>query len=324
MQKLFLSLLLIMAGLICGYLWQLWLKKTNPEHKQTIPTIRKTLQKIGLLFFMPISFAAAVWVVSFTDVRVIFLPLVGAGALLLGGILGLGTASLLGLDDKAKGTLYCCGSFTNIGSIGALVAFVFLGETGFGLIALYKMLEEISYYTIGFPIARYYSGSSEQASFGKRLLEIMKDPFVRAAVAAFICGLTLNLTGVSRPSYFETINGFLVPAGTFILLVSIGLGMRFSSVTNYYIEGACVALIKFLFIPAVAVSSAILLGFNEIDDALPLKVVLIASSMPVAFTALVAASIYDLDLDLANSCWLITTGFLLFTLPLLAVILNFF
>lgn len=323
MQKLLFSLLLILTGLICGYLWQLWLKKTNIEHEKTIPAIRKTLQKIGLLFVMPISFVAAVWVVSFADVRVVFLPLVGACALLLGGILGLGAATLLRLDGRAKGTLYCCGSFTNIGSIGALVAFVFLGETGFGLVALYKMFEEITYYTIGFPIARYYSGSSDQGTFGKRLFEISKDPFLRAAVAAFICGLTLNLSGLERPSYFETINSFLVPAGTFILLLSIGLGMRFSSVTNYYIEGLCVALIKFLLVPLLAVSSAFLLGFNEIDNALPLKVVLIASSMPVAFTALVAASIYDLDLDLANSCWLITTGALFFILPLLALLLTY-
>ena len=38
---------------------------------------------------------------------------------------------------------------------------------------------------------------------------------------------------------------------------------------------------------------------------------LIAASMPVAFTALVAASVYELDLDLANACWLTTTGALL-------------
>jgi len=154
-------------------------------------------------------------------------------------------------------------------------------------------------------------------------LEISKDPFVRAAVAAFVCGLTLNLTGLSRPAVFETINSFLVPAGTFILLVSIGLGMRFSSATSYYLEGICISFIKFLIIPCLAVSCSFLLGFHEIDNGLPLKVVLIASSMPVAFTALVAASIYDLDLDLANACWLITTGSLVIVLPSLAMILTY-
>jgi hypothetical protein len=323
MQKLLFSLALIIIGLICGYLWQQWAKKQGARRESAIPALRKLLQKIGLLFFMPVSFVAAVWVVSFEDIRVAFLPAIGAGALLVGGLLGLAVATIMKKDGSQRGVLFCCGSFTNIGSIGALIAFVYLGETGFGLVALYKMLEEIVYYTIGFPVARYYSGVEDKATFRHRVAEISRDPFVRAAFGAFTCGLVLNLSGIPRPVFFETLNGLFVPCGTFILLVSIGLGMRFSSVGNYLVEGLLISLIKFLAIPLVAVTMAYALGFGEINNGLPLKVVLIASSMPVAFTALVAASIYDLDLDLANSCWLITTGSLVVVLPWIAYLLTF-
>ncbi len=322
MQKLLFSLALIVTGLVVGYFWQHWARRKGPQHEASIPNIRKLLQKTGLLFFMPVSFVAAVWVVSFADIRVIFLPVIGAGALLLGGLLGITVATVMKKDGPQKGVLFCCGSFTNIGSIGALVAFVFLGEMGFGLVALYKMFEEIVYYTIGFPIARYCSGVKNEATFLHRILEISRDPFVRAAFGAFICGLALNLSGIPRPAFFETLNSFFVPCGTFILLVSIGLGMRFSSVGNYLVEGFIISLIKFVAIPLIAVTTAYALGFDNINDGLPLKVVLIASSMPVAFTALVAASIYDLDLDLANSCWLITTGCLVVILPWLSYFLS--
>jgi len=50
--------------------------------------------------------------------------------------------------------------------------------------------------------------------------------------------------------------------------------------------------------------------------------VLILSSMPVAFNALIPPSIYDLDLDLANSCWFVTTALLVFVLPALLVIIQ--
>lgn len=322
MKQLLFSLLLILVGLVAGYIWQLRIVNLDPDHQKSIPAKRKLLQKIGLLFFMPVSFVGAIWVVSFQDIRVIFLPLVGLFSLQLGGVLGLAASMFLKKDRTATGTLYCCGSFTNIGSIGALVAFVFLGEAGFGLVALYKVFEEISYYTIGFPIARYYSSKEEKSSLTRRLIEILKDPFVRAALAAFAIGLLLNVSGIPRPSILESFNKFLVPAGTLVLLVSIGLGMRFSSVTGNYIEGLIVALIKFIAVPSAAVSLAYFLGFHTIENGLPLKVVLIASSMPVAFTALVASSIYDLDLDLANSCWLITTGALVVVLPVLYALLN--
>jgi len=322
MQKLLFSLALIVTGLVVGYLWQQWAKRKGLRQEAAIPATRKLLQKIGLLFFMPVSFVAAVWVVSFADIRVAFLPIIGASSLLLGGLFGIAIATFMRKDGAQKGVLFCCGSFTNIGSIGALVAFVFLGEMGFALVALYKMLEEIIYYTIGFPIARYYSGVKNEASFLKRVKEISRDPFVCAAFSAFIFGLTLNLFGIPRPSFFETLNSFFVPCGTFILLVSIGLGMRFSSVGNYLVEGLMISLVKFVAIPLIAVSTAFALGFGNINEGLPLKVVLIASSMPVAFTALVAASIYDLDLDLANSCWLITTGSLVVVLPWISYLLT--
>jgi hypothetical protein len=44
--------------------------------------------------------------------------------------------------------------------------------------------------------------------------------------------------------------------------------------------------------------------------------------MPVAFNALIPPSIYDLDLNLANSCWFFTTALLIFVLPGLLFILG--
>jgi len=83
-------------------------------------------------------------------------------------------------------------------------------------------------------------------------------------------------------------------------------------------------LIKFIILPIAAGSASYMLGFHEIQDGLPMKIVLIGASMPVAFNALVAASIYDLDLELANSCWLITTGSMLLVLPWLYFLFSLF
>ena len=324
MQKLLFSLGLIVAGLITGYLWQRRAIARGQSVESAIPRMRKRLQKIGLLFFMPVSFVAAVWIAPFDNIRILFLPLIGAGALLLGGVCGIVAAVLMGADNQRKGTLFCCGSFTNIGSIGALVCFVFLGEAGFAMIAMYKLFEEMTYYSIGFPIARYFSGAASESTLGQRIRTVAADPFFLAATGAFVCGFVLNRSGIPRPAFFETVNAFFVPAGTFILLVSIGLGMRFSSVAGNLTEGLVTSLIKFIIIPSAAVYAAYLLGLKEIDGGLPMKVVLIAASMPVAFTALVAASIYELDLDLANACWLVTTAALLVVVPWIYFLLSLF
>jgi predicted permease len=323
MDKLLFSLAIILSGLALGYALQL----LDREHIFALPLpladLRKILQKIGLLFFFPVIFLAAVWIVSFENLRVIFLPVIGVAALVSGGLLGFLAARLMKKSAGQATVLFCCGSFSNLGAIGTLVCYMFLGEPALAFVALYRMFEEIYYYAIAFPVARFYSGSrGAKRTFGKRLLDVLQDPFVAAALSAFFIGFSLNLLDIPRPAVFETITALFVPVGTFILLVSIGLGMRLSSAADYLNESVMLGLIKFAAVPLLACSLAYVSGLHLVAGGLPFKVVLVLSSMPVAFNALVAASIYDLDLDLANSCWLITTMALVFVLPLLYLLLT--
>lgn len=317
MERLLFSLTIIICGLTLGCALQLLDARQIIRLPVAVPDLRKLLQKTGLLFFLPVSFMSAVWVVSFSDIRVALLPLLGVIALTTGGLLGLALARLTGTEPRRTGVLFCCSSFTNIGAIGALVCYMFLGEPGFALVALYKMFEEILYYTIGFPVARYYSGLSGEpgrSTLGK-IASTLRDPFVATILIAFFTGLLLNLLGIRRPAVFETINAVFIPAGTFVLIVSIGLGMRFSRLGDHLGYAGAVSLLKAAAIPAVVTGIAWLIGLGSIDQGMPLKVVLILSSMPVAFNSLVAASLYDLDLDLANSCWLVSTLSLIVVLP---------
>jgi len=317
MDKLLFSLALIISGLLVGFILRLLSEQGSITLPLSIADLRKLLQKTGLLFFLPISFMTAVWVVRFTDLRIALLPLIGVTALCTGGMLGMLYARLTKTPPRQSGVLFCCSSFTNIGAIGALVCYMFLGEGGFALVALYKMFEEILYYTIGFPIARFYSGltGKDDRTFFNKIWGIVRDPFVATILTAFLAGVILNASGLARPKFFEVINSLFIPAGTFVLIVSIGLGMRFSRIASHLRLAFSVAVIKSVFIPVVVTSIAWVVGLGNIDGGLPLQVVLILSSMPVAFNSLVAASIYDLDLDLANACWLMSTLSLVIVLP---------
>jgi predicted permease len=220
--------------------------------------------------------------------------------------------------------MYGCGSFTNIGSIGALICFIFLGEQGFALVPIYKIFEELSYYTIGFPIAKYYSSSEKTEKTLDRIKSLGKDPFILTALSSIVLGGLLNWAGVQRPEFFRTVVSAFVPLGTILLLTSIGLALKFRRVRDYLRECISVSIIKFVLVPFSASFLAYMIGFGNIDNGLPLKVVIILSSMPVAFNALIPPSIYDLDLDLANSCWFFTTALLMIILPLLLIVLSIF
>lgn len=325
MEKITLTLALIIIGLVNGYLVQRWLARHYPlRHHLLLPKLRKSLQRLSMLGIMPISFVGALWIIPFNDLRVATLPFLGAGVILLGGLFGLLAARLLGHRGPQRSVLFCCGCFTNIGSLGSLTSFIFFGEQGFALLVLYRMFEELLYYGVGFPVARALRSENEGFEISSRILELFRDPFFLVAIVSFSTGLTLNLIGIPRPQFYQTLNNYFVPVGIFLLLVSIGLGLRFSSIGKYLKEGLVLSLVKFIVLPICAGAAAWLLGLGEIENGLPLKIVLLAASMPVAFNALVAASLYDLDLDLANACWLLTTGGLLLVLPCLYFLFSLF
>jgi predicted permease len=315
---------IILSGLLAGYAVQRLAARGLIRLPVSMEALRKGLQRTALLFLNPVAIVGATWIVSIRDAALMALPFVGLFAIVTGGVLALGAARLLQLPPKKTGALFCCGSFTNIGSIGALVCYLFLGEPGFALVSIYKIFEELSYFSTGFPIAKYYSGCGLAEGRWDRVKSLMKDPLILVSVTSLLLGGALNLGGVERPAIYGTVNAVFIPLAAFMLLVSVGLALRFRRVGGYLREAAAVSAIKFAAVPVLASTLAWSLGFGGIDGGLPLKVVMILSSMPVDFNALIPPSIYDLDLDLANSCWFVTTALLAVVLPALLFITQSF
>lgn len=323
MDRLLFSLGIITFGVTLGYVIQQLDRRGRITLPMPMDELRKLLVKIGILGFISFSFFLAIWNLKVPDMRLMAIPFIGLATPVLGGATGIAASSAMRLPDRKKGALFGCCSFTNIGAIGALVCIVFIGEEAFALVALYKLFEETYYYTIAFPIAKYYSAESGGTeTLGARLKRVFTDTFVVTILSAVIFGSLLNLLGVERPEIFGTINAIIVPMGTVIVLTSIGMALRFSNVAAYSRECLTTIGVKFLIAPVFAFTVAYMLGFHTILDGLPLKVVLVCASMPVAFNALIPPTLYDLDLDLANSCWLASMASLFVVLPLLYWILR--
>jgi len=322
-NKLIVPLNIIFFGLIIGYIIQQLEQKRIIRLPLTLEKFRKLLQKISLLFFMPISFVGALWIIKIKNIRIVILPFLGIFAIIIGGLLGLITAKILKLNRKDSGSIFVSASFINTGSIGGLICYLFLGEKGFALVSIYQLFVPAIYYAVGFPIAKSFSSNIvKKENMISQLKKVFTDIFVVVALMSIAIGIFLNLSGIERPVFYKTINAIFIPAGTVLLLVSIGLAMKFGKIKNYIKESIAVSIIKFILVPSIMFTIAFFLGYGKIAEGLPLKVVIILSSMPTAFIALIPASIYDLNLDLANSCWLFTTLNLIVILPLLSYIVS--
>jgi hypothetical protein len=97
----------------------------------------------------------------------------------------------------------------------------------------------------------------------------------------------------------------------------------FTKTGIYKRECLTVLAIKFLVAPLVVLSAAVLLGLRSAPDLPVLSVAIILVAMPVAFTATIPPTLYGLDIDMVNSCWLVSTVGLLVLLPVLSVLIPF-
>ena len=319
MDRLLLSLGIIFFSLSAGYACRC-LAQTRPAlfTPDRMLLLRQKIQIVSLFALFPLAAMLSLWAMPRPDGALLLLPFLGIAAWSLGGALALLYAGLRNLDGRRTGSLYCCGTFSNIGAVGTLVCVLFHGEGTIALAALYRLCEELFYFSAALPIARRYAPDGGVQGIGRRKAF---SPALCIALGALSLGILLNLCHVRRPHFCGNLATVLTISSTVLLLFSIGLGLRISRLACYTREGLAVCLIKFLCVPAAVIGIAKCAGLGGIDNGLPLKVVAVLASMPVAMNALIPPSLFNLDLDLANACWLFSTLALPVVLPVLLVIL---
>ncbi len=307
------SLLLVFTGLSAGYL----LQRIRPADYRRV---RQRIQVFSLVFLSPFTIISTVWIAPWRHWEMFSLPLIGVTALMLGSFSALFLGRRMGMSREQQGVYFVCGGFSNLGSLGGLISYMLLGEGGYALVPFYSLFERFWYFLAGFPMAK--SVSPTCAGTGKRLSvkQILLDPFVSVTLASTLAGMALNLT-LPRPPVLGRINGVLIPVSSFVLMVSIGLAMKFGPMRSHLKAGLVMGGIKGLLLPLYGLTVGLLFGLGHVAEGLPLRLVLIECAMPVGFTALVPPTMYDLDLDLANTCWFLTTMGLVFVVPLLGLIL---
>ncbi|NCB17773.1 MAG: hypothetical protein EOM65_16575 [Synergistales bacterium] len=255
-EKILFSLFLIAFGLLMGFAARFLDKKGALQLPWPIQKVRTFLQKSVLLGIGPVTFAGALWVVEISEPRIALLALIGPFCHVFGGLGGAVLARIFRMAPAQAGSMFCCGFFTNIGSIGGLITFVFLGEKGYAFVAVFKLIEELVYYGIGFPAVRLYSAQEKAGSTRSLVQQLIRDPFLLVSLGSLFTGTCLNLSGIPRPPFFSLLNTVLIPLSTVILLTTIGMAMSFGKTGRYLKESLAISGVKFLLVPAACTSPA--------------------------------------------------------------------
>lgn len=336
------SLATLILPLVLGYALQpLASGRLIPGFTFAARAFAARVKVANITVFTPITLMLSFWAVQISSFRLLALPALGAGALVIGGSLALIAARMLNLNRPQTGSLFVCGMFTNLGSIGGQFSYLIWGEAGFALVSLYRLLEQAIYFVVGWPVSNYYGsqGALEVAtsspasrvaeglavarpSVAVLLWETFRKPVTILPLAGMGIGMLLQFFDIARPPVLSQVNGALILGGTMLLLFAVGLDIRPGKVRDHIRPCAVVCAIKFIAIPVAVALGAYMLGLHRIDGGLPFRVALLLSAMPVAFNALVPPAIFGLDEDLANSCWLVSVAALGIVVPVFYVVLT--
>lgn len=305
-------LLVIIVGFLIGQL----LGRKLPTHSQKI---QKLTVFIALRLAIPLSVLLSLWQLNIQSWFLAWLPIIGLLFLLSGFIIGWLVSRLFKLPNIQHAVVAPAGSFTNLGAIGSLVVFVYFGETGFALIPLFKLFEEVVYFGFLFPYAQRFSTLTQ---LKKRIW--WQDPILLTMVITLILGASLNLADISRPQWFNSITSLLIPLGTFCLMISVGLVFRFKAILQHWQIALTLSLCKQLLLPIIVFLLITLIGQAQLYDGLFLKVAVLLAAMPTAFIVIMPAAIYRLDQNLANACWVFSSLTFITMLPFFPTLLLWF
>ena len=318
MSKLILSLSLIIGALAVGQTVYVAMKGKSAKKIELAENILVKIRNVVVYILSPIIMLGAFWVVDISNLSLISVPFICVLSLSLGSALALAYSKIAKLNRLQTGALFCCGASTNLGSIGGLLTFAFLGEAGYAFCILYVVLSAPFLYIFVYPIASSFSDGHIKMSRIKRMLS---DKLIMTYFATMIVGFTLNLTGIPRPAFYGSFNEYLIPISSFFLVMALGYTMRFSMIRSYPKEIIFISVLKFIITPLFVIGVSLLIGLQNYGDGTLFKALVILSALPVGFNALIPINIYNLDKNLGNSNWIVTTVSLVVVVPIVYFVL---
>jgi predicted permease len=317
---------IIALPMIAGYAVRRKALRRDPANERTCSRWSRTFKLICIAAFVPPIAATAMLKRPLAGTSVLVLALIGVGFLLMEASLGRAYIGLRKLPPRQGGAFLGCAAMTNMLSFGGLIVFAVWGNDGLQQVYLLKLLEHVLYFGVFYPWCSTFSPDLQPRHTGL-IASFRRHPVTLVPLAAVAVGVTWNFVYYNSPArpagppaWTLPINAYLVPVQVGLLTFAVGLTLAPSRIRRYWPECLAAASIKFLIAPTVTGLAAYLCMRNGLISELGFRVAVVISSMPVAFNSLIPPALYNLDEDLANSCWLFTSAMLVVTVPALYLV----
>lgn len=279
---------------------------------------RRSRQLFNFAFYGCQTSAAvlSIWIARL-DGAARLLPVLTLAGWLVSALLAWLLSQALRHPARARGAFIACLSMSNNGfTMLGFVALALFGEAGLAQAAYAQLLYTPFFLLFCFPIGRHYGSTEPGLSLSGMLLKNALDPRVWLPLVAMAVGLALNFTHVPRPAVAAALTRGLIYTGTIASSVAIGLLMSGFRLRRYWRENVASFAHRSTLFPLFYFALAKLFGLDALDT----KILVLYGLVPSALLANLLAALFELDIELTLSVFIVSTGlFLALVLPLFAL-----
>ena len=249
--------------------------------------------------------------------ELLWLPVLGMAMQVMPGLVGLLRSRSKPYNSLETGSYVLSSLLSNRGVVGGLTLYILFGEEGYMHSRLVIVLAIPSLFLIYFPIARYFRISHDAGSGEKLDLRSIIFNRNQAPVIGLAAGFLLNMAGVARPTAFDWVFAALVHVVAWMFLVPVGASMDFGQMRRHWRHMLDLLPIKFVVTPLAMFAMGRAVGL----EGTILHSLVVLSFAPTAINAVIAAKLHDLDVHVATTAFVLTTG--VYVVVVLPIILAF-
>lgn len=272
----------------------------------------KKLTKVVLQITMPCVILASVLKEAsnrnLVQAGIIFLIAIGMYFVIL-PIAGLLLAKILGFNVSQQGLMAFMMVYANIGFMGIPLVSALYGEKAVFFTAIFNLVFNLSLFSLGVVLVNFGTDNEVKPNFKM----LVKPGIILPLIALVIYCMGLRIPDMIIDTA-STIGGITTPAAMLLIgaaLAKIDLKSLFSGVRIYIFS-----IIKQVAVPLLA--WLLLKRFISDKDILAITIVMLA--MPIANSAVLFATEYKGDEELAAKTVFITTIMSIVTIPLISLI----
>ncbi len=250
------------------------------------------------------------WVLPISWELVMLIPF-GMLYVLVPGLIGALTFARRHKNLLNRGAYIMSAMLSNLGTLGGVCAFILYREAGFAYSQIIGTCQNILLVLVCFPLAQYYHSKHTAASHKGIRRVSLREMFIswnQLSLLGIAVGVALNLNNVPRPEVLGMIFQGLVHFGAWTALLPVGYLINFSHARYYYSRVWDLSILRFVVMPSFIWLASHLL----FSDPVLMGTLFICSMAPTAINAVLASRLYKLNVNLAITSFIMTTGLFLF------------